>query len=86
MQNETTAQKCKIERKKFLAPCEDLVKASEHPHTKTRGIRIITYTNITTHKTARIFATLRSGEYTKTQALVEFCPFCGVKIGGALRA
>lgn len=55
------------------------------PNAQCKGAYLLELRNIETDEVTRTGAVIRSGEYSKTGLLMNFCPFCGHDISAHFR-
>ena len=70
---------CRIDGKKIY-PCSALYETAEPMSKRGKGIQHLIYTNIETHSFSREFYIAKSGEHKSSGVILNFCPFCGVKL------
>jgi hypothetical protein len=78
--------KCSMREKVFPEPCSGLLQILEsiHPRSTGKGITKLAYTDLETLKPSRTFIIAKLGEHKKNGLILNFCPFCGERIDGAV--
>jgi hypothetical protein len=72
--------KCTVRDGLFVEPCDALQAACDGPGSRSKGVRLIALSSLTSGKQTRSFVVLHSGEYAKKGIALNWCPLCGTPI------